>query len=157
VALNWTRYVLAIAILSTVYTGGQVMRQAYELCTGKLLLQQRSSTLLDFWRSGWSRFFMNFDDTRIKGALTSNVITHLHVTIMAYLLISAASSALPLTICLRTLAYQKFTNRQFSRLFSISHQHGLSGILSVGIVCHNFSIQITNSILAINVRALGKD
>ncbi|KAK4582284.1 hypothetical protein RGQ29_025456 [Quercus rubra] len=36
------RYVLAIAILSTVYTGGQVMRQAYELCTGKLLLQQRS-------------------------------------------------------------------------------------------------------------------
>ena len=48
VALNWTRYVWAIAILSTVYTGGQVMRQAYELCTGKLLLQQRSSTLLDF-------------------------------------------------------------------------------------------------------------
>ncbi|XP_062167748.1 CASP-like protein 4B1 [Alnus glutinosa] len=67
------RYVLAIAIMSTVYTGGKALRQAQELLTGKRLFQQRTSALLDF-----------FGDQ-----------------IMAYLLISAASSAVPLLNLMR--------------------------------------------------------
>ncbi|XP_062167570.1 CASP-like protein 4B1 [Alnus glutinosa] len=67
------RYVLAIAILSTVYTGGKAFRQALELWAGKRMFQQRTSALIGF-----------FGDQ-----------------IMAYLLISAASSAASLTNLLR--------------------------------------------------------
>ncbi|XP_061375833.1 CASP-like protein 4B1 isoform X2 [Gastrolobium bilobum] len=42
------RYLLAIAILSILYTGGQVFRQAHELSTGKNLLQLRTVALIDF-------------------------------------------------------------------------------------------------------------
>jgi hypothetical protein len=73
VNLYWNRYVLAIAIMSTVYTGGKALRQAHELLTGKRLFQQRTSALLDF-----------FGDQ-----------------IMAYLLISAASSAVTLLNLMR--------------------------------------------------------
>ncbi|KAC2623121.1 hypothetical protein FH972_027184 [Carpinus fangiana] len=67
------RYELAIAILSTVYTGGKALRQVLELWTGKRWFQRRTSALLDF-----------FGDK-----------------IMAYLLMSAASSAAPTTHRLR--------------------------------------------------------
>ncbi|XP_035545491.1 CASP-like protein 4B1 [Juglans regia] len=63
------RYVLAVAILSTLYAGGQTLRQVHELRTRKTLLQQRTSAFLNF-----------FGDQ-----------------IMAYLLISAASAAIPQT------------------------------------------------------------
>lgn len=43
------RYLLAIAILSTLYTGGQVLRHIHELSTGKFLLQQRTSAMVDFF------------------------------------------------------------------------------------------------------------
>lgn len=47
--LNWNRYVLAIAILSTLYAGGQALRQVHELWTGNRLFQDRHSALLDFF------------------------------------------------------------------------------------------------------------
>jgi hypothetical protein len=47
--LDWNRYVLAIAILSTLYAGGQALRQVHELWTGNRLFQQRTSALLDFF------------------------------------------------------------------------------------------------------------
>lgn len=76
------RYLLAIGILSTVYTGLQALRQVHELSTRKHLLQQRTSALLDF-----------FGDQ-----------------IMAYLLISAASSAVPLTNRIRESADNLFSD-----------------------------------------------
>ncbi|GAV76900.1 DUF588 domain-containing protein [Cephalotus follicularis] len=63
------RYVLAIAILSTLYTGGQVLRHVHELSTGKQMIPRRTSAIVDFVGD----------------------------QILAYLLISAASSAVPLT------------------------------------------------------------
>ncbi|KAG6640269.1 hypothetical protein CIPAW_10G161400 [Carya illinoinensis] len=59
----------AVAILSTLYAGGQTFRQVHELRTRKHLLQQRTSAFLNF-----------FGDQ-----------------IMAYLLISVASAAIPQT------------------------------------------------------------
>ncbi|XP_061375832.1 CASP-like protein 4B1 isoform X1 [Gastrolobium bilobum] len=47
------RYLLAIAILSILYTGGQVFRQAHELSTGKNLLQLRTVALIDFVGDQW--------------------------------------------------------------------------------------------------------
>ncbi|XP_059428054.1 CASP-like protein 4B1 [Corylus avellana] len=76
------RYVLAIAILSTLYAVGQALRQVHELWTGNRLLQQRTSSLLDF-----------FGDQ-----------------IMAYLLISAASSAVPMTNRMRERTDNIFTD-----------------------------------------------
>ncbi|XP_044505464.1 CASP-like protein 4B1 [Mangifera indica] len=76
------RYVLAIAILSTLYTGGQTLRHSYEMSTGKQLLQPRTSALFDF--SG--------DQT------------------VAYLLISAASAAIPMTNRMREGGDNIFTD-----------------------------------------------
>ncbi|XP_041028101.1 CASP-like protein 4B1 [Juglans microcarpa x Juglans regia] len=76
------RYVLAIAILSTLYAGGQALRQVHELWTGNRLFQDRHSALLDF-----------FGDQ-----------------IMAYLLISSASAAVPLTNNMRKGADNIFTD-----------------------------------------------
>jgi hypothetical protein len=42
------RYVLAVGIISTVYTGGKAFRQTYELWSRKFMFQQRTSALLDF-------------------------------------------------------------------------------------------------------------
>ncbi|KAH7843979.1 hypothetical protein Vadar_023089 [Vaccinium darrowii] len=67
--LVFTRYLLAIAILSTLYTGAQVLRQLHELFTGKQLVSPRCLALVDF----------------------------LGDQIMAYFLISSASAAIPLT------------------------------------------------------------
>lgn len=42
------RYLLAIAILSTLYTGAQVGRQIHELRTGKEILSPQMMVLLNF-------------------------------------------------------------------------------------------------------------
>ncbi|XP_057499389.1 CASP-like protein 4B1 [Actinidia eriantha] len=76
------RYVLAIAILSTLYTGVQVLRQVHELSTGKLLFSRRNLALVDF-----------FGDQ-----------------VVAYLLMSAASSAVPLTNRMREGGDNIFTD-----------------------------------------------
>ncbi|KAL6998475.1 hypothetical protein U1Q18_008602 [Sarracenia purpurea var. burkii] len=76
------RYVLAIAILSTLYTGAQALQQIQEISTGKHLFSNRNLGLVDF-----------FGDQ-----------------IVAYLLISAASSAVPLTNRMREGADNIFTD-----------------------------------------------
>ncbi|XP_028797115.1 CASP-like protein 4B1 [Neltuma alba] len=76
------RYVLAISILSTLYTGGQVLRQVQEISTGKNFLDPRTALPLDF----------------------------IGDQIMAYLLISASSSAVPLTNSMREGSDNIFTD-----------------------------------------------
>ncbi|KAK7395032.1 hypothetical protein VNO78_15574 [Psophocarpus tetragonolobus] len=76
------RYLLAIAILSILYTGCQVFRQTQELSTAKQLLQPRMAAMIDF-----------FGDQ-----------------IIAYLLISSASSAVPITNRMREGADNIFTD-----------------------------------------------
>lgn len=83
------RYMLAIAILSTLYTGLQVFRQVHELSTGReLISSRRNSALLDF-----------FGDQ-----------------VIAYLLISAASSAVPMTNRMREGADNIFTDSSTSAI-----------------------------------------
>ncbi|RVW63804.1 CASP-like protein 4B1 [Vitis vinifera] len=48
------RYTLGIAILSTLYTGGQVLRQVHELYTGNLMFSRWSTSLFDFYRGSAS-------------------------------------------------------------------------------------------------------
>ncbi|KAF3448897.1 hypothetical protein FNV43_RR09613 [Rhamnella rubrinervis] len=43
------RYVLAIAILSTLYTGLQALRQVHELSTGKYFITRGTSAIVDFF------------------------------------------------------------------------------------------------------------
>ncbi|KAL8146648.1 hypothetical protein AgCh_004398 [Apium graveolens] len=82
------RYVLAIAILSTLYTGAQVGRQIQELRTGKEILSPRMMVLLNFVGD----------------------------QIMAYLLMSAASSAVPLTNRMREGSDNVFTDSSTSAI-----------------------------------------
>ncbi|KAL5740286.1 hypothetical protein ACOSP7_029162 [Xanthoceras sorbifolium] len=76
------RYVLAAAILATLYTGGQTLRHVHEMSTGRQMLQRRTSALLDF----------------------------IGDQVSAYLLISAGSSAIPLTNRMREGADNIFTD-----------------------------------------------
>ncbi|KAL9253711.1 CASP-like protein [Drosera capensis] len=76
------RYVLAIAILSTLYTGLQSLKQVHQLSTGRGLIDERTSALVDF-----------FGDQ-----------------IIAYLLISSASSAVPMTDRMREGSDNLFTD-----------------------------------------------
>ncbi|RDY02484.1 CASP-like protein 4B1, partial [Mucuna pruriens] len=76
------RYLLAIAILSSLYTGCQAFRQIQELSTAKQLLKPRMAAMVDF----------------------------LGDQIIAYLLISSASSAIPLTNRMREGADNIFTD-----------------------------------------------
>lgn len=76
------RYLLAIAILSSLYTGLQAFRQVQELSTAKQLLQPRTAAMIDF-----------FGDQ-----------------IIAYLLISSASAAIPITNRMREGADNIFTD-----------------------------------------------
>uniref|UniRef100_A0A2N9G091 CASP-like protein n=1 Tax=Fagus sylvatica TaxID=28930 RepID=A0A2N9G091_FAGSY len=99
------RYVLAIAILSTLYTAVQALRHVHELSTGKHLIQQRTSAMVDF-----------FGDQ-----------------IMAYLLISAASSAVPMTNRMREGADNIFTDAlaaAISMAFLAFLSLGLSAMIS---------------------------
>ncbi|ESW06621.1 hypothetical protein PHAVU_010G062800 [Phaseolus vulgaris] len=63
------RYLLAVAILSSLYSGVQVFRQLHELSTGKNTIQQRTAGLIDFVGD----------------------------QVVAYLLLSSTSSAIPIT------------------------------------------------------------
>ncbi|XP_002526699.2 CASP-like protein 4B1 [Ricinus communis] len=76
------RYLLAISILSTLYSGGQVLRNVHELSTGKLIFQRQTSAMLDF-----------FGDQ-----------------LLSYLLISSASTAVPMTNRMREGADNIFTD-----------------------------------------------
>jgi len=52
------RYLLAVAILSSLYSGVQVFRQLHELSTGKNTIQQRTAGLIDFVGDQvWHYFF----------------------------------------------------------------------------------------------------
>ncbi|OIT01282.1 PREDICTED: CASP-like protein 4B1 [Nicotiana attenuata] len=82
------RYVLAIAILSTLYTGLQVMRQVHELSTSKEAFSRQNLALLEF-----------FGDQ-----------------LMAYLLLSSASSAVPLTNKMRENNDNIFTDSSASAI-----------------------------------------
>lgn len=42
------RYLLAIAILSSLYTGIQALRHVYQISTGRQFLEQRTSALINF-------------------------------------------------------------------------------------------------------------
>ncbi|KAI3514858.1 hypothetical protein L1887_13605 [Cichorium endivia] len=100
------RYALAIAILSTLYTGLQSWRQIYEMSGGKEITSGRNLALIDF-----------FGDQ-----------------IIAYLLISAASSAIPMTNRMREGADNIFTDSlaacismEFFAFFVIGFSAMLSG------------------------------
>ncbi|MFS7997294.1 putative casparian strip membrane protein [Helianthus anomalus] len=99
------RYALAIAILSTLYTGLQSWRQIHEMSTGKLVVSGRNMAMIDF-----------FGDQ-----------------IIAYLLISAASSAVPMTNRMREGADNIFTDSSaacISMEFLAFFILGLSAMLS---------------------------
>ncbi|XP_022766255.1 CASP-like protein 4B1 [Durio zibethinus] len=76
------RYLLAIAILSTLYTGGQALRHLNCIWKGKQIFGQRISALVDF----------------------------LADQMMAYLLISSTSSAISLTNRMREVGDDSFTD-----------------------------------------------
>ncbi|KAK1407433.1 hypothetical protein QVD17_39049 [Tagetes erecta] len=99
------RYVLAIAILSLLYTGLQSWRQIHEMSTGKQIISGRNLALIDF-----------FGDQ-----------------IIAYLLLSAASSAVPMTNRMREGADNIFTDAlaaSISMEFFAFFILGLSAMLS---------------------------
>lgn len=75
------RYLLAISILSTLYTGSQAFRHVHEISTGKQIFQQQTSALIDF---------------------AGDQVT-------AYLLASAASTAIPMTNRMRENIENLFT------------------------------------------------
>ncbi|KAK6943417.1 Casparian strip membrane protein domain [Dillenia turbinata] len=76
------RYLLAIAILSTFYTAGQAFRHVHELYTAREFVAPRNFAWLDFVGD----------------------------QVAAYLLISSASSAVPLTNRMRDSANNSFTD-----------------------------------------------
>ncbi|KAK6943211.1 Casparian strip membrane protein domain [Dillenia turbinata] len=76
------RYLLAIAILSTLYTAGQAFRHVHELSTARVFIAPPNSALIDFVGD----------------------------QVVAYLLISSASSAIPLTNRMREGADNSFTD-----------------------------------------------
>ncbi|KAL6503283.1 hypothetical protein OROHE_023912 [Orobanche hederae] len=99
------RYVLAIAILSTLYTGLQAFRQFHELSTGREMISRQYVARIDF-----------FGDQ-----------------IVAYLLISAASSAVPLTNTMREGSDNIFTDSSASAIsmeFFAFFSLGLSALIS---------------------------
>ncbi|CAN4106168.1 unnamed protein product [Withania somnifera] len=82
------RYVLAIAILSTLYTGLLLLRQVYELSTNKEIFSWQNLALLEF----------------------------IGDQLMTYLLLSAASSVVPLTNRMRENNDNIFTDSSASAI-----------------------------------------
>ncbi|PKI54917.1 hypothetical protein CRG98_024699 [Punica granatum] len=76
------RYLLAIAILSSLYTGVQALRHVHQLSTGKTMFQDRTSALIDFCGD----------------------------QVMAYFLISSTSAAIPMTNRIREGADNIFSD-----------------------------------------------
>lgn len=60
------RYVLAIAILSTLYTLGQVLRHVHELSTGRQMMQKRTSALIDFFGDQVWVFALQFNSIALS-------------------------------------------------------------------------------------------
>ncbi|XP_057457340.1 CASP-like protein 4B1 [Lotus japonicus] len=106
------RYLLAIAILSCFYTGGQVHLGVHELSTGRKMLQPRIAVLFDF----------------------------IGDQIMAYLLISSASSAIPITDTIREGGDNIFTDSSSSAI-SMSFLAFICLALSAIISGHKLSAQ----------------
>ncbi|KAI3414482.1 CASP-like protein [Psidium guajava] len=76
------RYLLAISILATLYTGAQALRHVHQISTRQELFQRQTSALIDF-----------FGDQ-----------------VVAYLLLSAASTAVPMTNRMRENVDNLFTD-----------------------------------------------
>ncbi|KAL0450955.1 UNVERIFIED_CONTAM: CASP-like protein 4B4 [Sesamum latifolium] len=91
-------YVLAIAILATLYAGLQALRQFHELSTGREMFSRQNLALVDF-----------FGDQ-------ITTVKFLELQIVAYLLISAGSSAVPLTNRMREGADNVFTDASASAI-----------------------------------------
>ncbi|XP_065853774.1 CASP-like protein 4B1 isoform X3 [Euphorbia lathyris] len=99
------RYLLAISILSTLYTGGQVLRHIHELYTGKHFIHRRTSAMVDF----------------------------IGDQLISYLLIYSASTAIPLTNRMREWADNLFTDSSagaISMTFMAFFLLGMSALLS---------------------------
>ncbi|KAK3444932.1 hypothetical protein EUGRSUZ_A00628 [Eucalyptus grandis] len=76
------RYLLAISILATLYTGVQALRHVHQISTGQDLVKRQTSALIDFAGD----------------------------QVVAYLLISAASTAVPMTNKMRDNVDNLFTD-----------------------------------------------
>ncbi|KAI5392157.1 CASP-like protein 4B1 [Lathyrus oleraceus] len=76
------RYLLVVTIFSSLYTGGQVYRQIHELSTGNNMFRATTAALIDF----------------------------LGDQVMAYLLISSASTSIPVTDRMRENGDTLFTD-----------------------------------------------
>lgn len=99
------RYLLAIAMLSSLYTGLQSWRHFHQISTGKKMFDRRTSAMADF-----------FGDQ-----------------IVAYLLISSASAAVPLTNRMREGQDNIFTDSSASAIsmsFLAFFSLGLSAMVS---------------------------
>ncbi|WVZ07188.1 hypothetical protein V8G54_020534 [Vigna mungo] len=94
------RYLLAIAILSSLYTGGQAFRQIHELSTAKQLLKPKMAAIIDFAGDQESLIkvgvFMSKFESKFVAPFEAEWLRAI-TSIVAYLLISSASSAIPLT------------------------------------------------------------
>ncbi|KAI6675263.1 hypothetical protein NL676_003169 [Syzygium grande] len=108
------RYLLAIAVLSSLYTGIQAVRHIHQISTGNQFLQQRTSALIDF--------------------CGDQVLDFSSPQVMAYLLISAASAAIPMTDRMREGADDMFTDSSaaaiamaFLAFFSLALSAVISG------------------------------
>lgn len=106
------RYLLAIAALSILYTGGQAWRQVLSIWKNNNILEQRISAMLDF-----------FGDQMV-----------------AYLLISSTSAAIPLTNNMREGQDNIFTDASASAL-SMSFFAFLSLALSAMVSGYKLSTQ----------------
>ncbi|KAL1543623.1 CASP-like protein 4B1 isoform X2 [Salvia divinorum] len=99
------RYVLAIAILSALYTGFQTGRQIHEIRTNKEIISRQNASIFDFVGD----------------------------QIVAYLLLSAASAAVPLTNSMRRGSDNIFTDSSASAIsmeFFAFFSLGLSALIS---------------------------
>lgn len=54
------RYVLAIAILSSLYTGLQILRQIHELSTGREIISRKNLLIVDFFGDQVGEFPWDF-------------------------------------------------------------------------------------------------
>ncbi|OIW01360.1 hypothetical protein TanjilG_12900 [Lupinus angustifolius] len=106
------RYLLGIAILSTLYTAVQVFLQVQELSTGKQFIKPRTGSIIEFVGD----------------------------QVMAYFLISSASSAIPLTNRMREGADNIFTDTS-SAAISMSLFAFFSVALSALISGYKLSVQ----------------
>ncbi|XP_043725299.1 CASP-like protein 4B1 [Telopea speciosissima] len=106
------RYLLGISLLSTLYTIAQILRQIHEFSTGKYILSQQGLNLLDFFGDQF----------------------------MAYMLMSAASTAVPLTNRMREGADNIFTDSS-SASISMGFLAFMAMALSALISGYNLSTQ----------------